>query len=167
MELMPEVDAARIASLGHSQGAGLTCYLAAVDPRIKVGVANCGAYSSRIQNNPFNIARPAWWTGRPALRPFMLAGKPLPIDVHELLALAAPRAFLNIVALNDVGFKEADEPLTRRSWEDLQRNVKKVYALHGNADRFEVIMHLNGHDFHDDIRPRAYAFLERHLGAPG
>jgi dienelactone hydrolase len=166
MEQMPEVDGARIASLGHSQGAGLTCYLAAVDQRIKVGVANCGAYSSRIQNNPFNIARPAWWTGRPALRPFILAGKPLPIDVHELLALAAPRPFLNIVALNDVGFKETDEPLTRRNWEDLQRNVKKVYALHGAGERFEVIMHLDGHDFHDAMRDRAYAFLEHHLGAP-
>jgi dienelactone hydrolase len=163
MEAMPEVDPNRLGSFGHSQGAGLTCYLAAIDPRVKVGVANCGAYPSRVQQNPFNHARTSWWTGRPALRPHILAGKPLPIDVHELLALAAPRAFLNIAALNDVGFSPADEPLTRPAWESLRANVRRIYALHGAEERFENLVHLDGHDFHDAMREVAFAFVERHL----
>lgn len=165
MQAMPEIDSQRIGSIGHSQGAGLTCYLAAVDSRVKVGVANCGAYPSRVQQNPFNLARTSWWTGRPALRPFILAGKPLPIDVHELLALSAPRPFLNIIALNDVGFKVEDEPLTRAAWENLRANVRKIYALHGAEEKFENLMHLDGHDFHDPMREQAYAFLDRHLKA--
>ena len=167
MQAMPEVDPERIGSIGHSQGAGLTCYLAAVEPRVKVGVANCGAYPSRVQHNPFNHARTSWWTGRPALRPYILAGKPLPIDVHELLALAAPRPFLNIIALNDVGFKVEDEPLTRPAWENLRMNVKKIYALHGAEDKFDNLAHMDGHDFHDPMREKAYAFLDRHLGGRG
>lgn len=167
MQAMPEVDPNRIGSIGHSQGAGLTCYLSAVEPRVKVGVANCGAYPSRVQQNPFNHARTSWWTGRPALRPFILAGKPLPIDVHELLALSAPRPFLNIIALNDVGFKVEDEPLTRPAWENLRMNVKKIYALHGAEEKFDNVAHMDGHDFHDPMREKAYAFLDRHLGGRG
>lgn len=167
MQAQPEIDAARLGSLGHSQGAGLTCYLAAVDPRVRVGVANCGIWPTRVRENPFHLARTSWWTGRPALRPYFLAGKPAPIDVHELLALAAPRPFLNIAALNDSGFDAADEPLTRPAWENLARNVGKIYRLLDAEDRFENALHLNGHDFHDPIRERAYAFLDRHLLPPG
>lgn len=167
LQAMPEVDASRLGSLGHSQGAGLTCYLAAVDSRVKVGVANCGAYPSRVQHNPFNHARTSWWTGRPALRAYILAGKPLPVDVHELLALAAPRPFLNIIALNDVGFGKEDEPLTRPAWASLRRNVRKIYALHGVEESFENLVHLDGHEFHEPMRAAAFAFVDRHLGGAG
>ncbi len=167
MQAQPEIDPARIGSIGHSQGAGLTCYLAAVDERVRVGVANCGVWPTRVRENPFHLARTAWWTGRPALRAHFLAGKPAPIDIHELLALAAPRPFLNIAALNDCGFSADDEPLTRPAWENLARNVKKIYALHGVAEKFENVLHLNGHDFHDPVRELAYAFLDRHLRSPG
>ncbi|MBI4624553.1 MAG: acetylxylan esterase [Verrucomicrobia bacterium] len=163
MQSMSEIDATRIGSIGHSQGAGLTNYLTAVDGRVKVGVANCGVWPTRVHKGPFNIARTAWWTGQPAMRPFLHAGKPPPIDVHELLALAAPRPFLNISALNDCGFSVADEPLTRAVWENLAQNVRKIYALYGAEEKFQSVLHLDGHDFHDPMRVRAYAFLERYL----
>jgi dienelactone hydrolase len=163
MQAMPEIDPQRLASLGHSQGAGLTCYLAAVDERVRVGVSNCGVWPARIHRNPFHQARTQWWTGQPANRPFCAAGKPFPIDDHELLALAAPRAILNISALNDSGFKPEDESFTRPAWENLGANVKKIYALFGAADRFQLRLHLDGHDFHDPVRELAYAFLDSHL----
>lgn len=166
MQTIPEVDAERIASIGHSQGAGLTCYLAAVDERVRVAVSNCGVWPARIHRNPFHLARTQWWTGQPANRPFCYAGKPFPIDDHELFALAAPRPYLNISALNDSGFKLEDEGFTRPAWENLAGNVKKIYALFGAADRFELRLHLDAHDFHDPMRELAYAFIDRHLKLP-
>lgn len=163
MQAMPEIDSTRIASLGHSQGAGLTHYLAAVDHRVKVGVANCGVWPTRVHKGPFHVARTAWWTGQPALRAFLHAGKPVPIDAHELFALGAPRPFLNISALNDCGFSATEEPLTRPVWENLAYNVRKIYALYGAEEKFKCVLHLDGHDFHDPMRERAYTFLERHL----
>lgn len=163
MQTLPEIDPDRIGSIGHSQGAGLTCYLAAVDERVKVAVSNCGVWPARIHRNPFHGARTQWWTGIPGNRPFCYAGKPFPIDDHELFALAAPRPYLNISALNDDGFKVEDEPFTRAAWENLGENVRKIYALYGAADRFELRLHLDSHDFHDPMRDLAYAFLDRHL----
>jgi hypothetical protein len=163
MQTMPEIDATRIGSIGHSQGALLTNYLVAYDRRIKVGVANCGVWPTQVHRGPFHIARTEWWTGVPALRPFCHAGKPMPIDVHELLALGAPRPFLNIAALNDNGFSVADEPLTRPIWENLAWNVRKIYALFGAEEKFQNVLHRDGHDFQDPMRERAYDFFERYL----
>jgi hypothetical protein len=159
----PEVDAQRIASLGHSQGAGLTCLLAAVDQRIKVAVSNCGVWPTRISKNPFNAARTEWYTARPSMRAFCWAGKPFPVDAHEMMALIAPRPYLNISALNDVGFSAEEEGFTRAAWSNLETNVKRIYALHGKAEHFGNVVHLKGHDFHDDMREISYAFLDRHL----
>lgn len=163
MQTFTEIDSCRLGSIGHSQGAGLTCALTAIDERIKLGVANCGVWPSRVAKNPFNAARTDWYTGRPALRPFLYCGKSIPIDVHELLALSAPRAFLNIVALNDVGFDEKDEPLTRPIWENLKYNVSKIYALYNVKDKFDNIIHLEGHDFLEKWREQAYTFIDRYL----
>ncbi len=163
MESFPEVDSLRIGSIGHSQGAGLTGILSAMDERIKVGVANCGIWPLRISKNPFNAARTGWWTGRPALRPYLHLGKPIPVDSHEILALSAPRPFLIITALNDVGYDEEDERFTRSVWENLNYNVKKIYALHGEEQKFNSILHMNGHDFPEEIRNKAYKFIERYL----
>lgn len=163
METFPEVDSSRIGSIGHSQGAGLTGILSAMDERIKVGVANCGIWPLRISKNPFNAARTGWWTGRPALRPYLHLGKSIPVDSHEVLALSAPRPFLIITALNDVGYSMEDEPFTRSAWGNLDYNVKKIYALYGEEDKFNSILHTEGHDFPEKIRKEAYAFIERYL----
>jgi len=158
-----EVDRTRIGSIGHSQGGGLTGYLMAVDERVKVGVSNCGMWPLRISKNPFNICRTGWWIGRPALRPFAWAGKPMPIDYHELLALSAPRPFMNISALNDCQWKAEEESFTRPAWENLEMNVKKVYALLGAPGGYRQTLHVRGHDFPNEMRDAAYAFLDEAL----
>lgn len=163
MERIAEIDPARIASIGHSQGGGITCYLMAVDPRVRVGVSNCGLWPHRIVKNPFHVARTGWWIGRPALRPHFLCGKPAPIDYHELFALAAPRPFLNISSLAEYQYAAADEPFTRAAWEDLARNVNKVYALLGAPDGFRLVTHTGPHDFPDALRAEAYRFIDAAL----
>jgi len=166
MQTFTEIDSSRIGSIGHSQGGVLTFYLSAVEDRVKVAVANCGVWPYNVKKNPFNLARTGWWTGFPALRPFMYAGKPLPIDAHEILALSAPRPFMNIQALNDWGFELEDEPLTRMIWKNLTYNVKKVYALYGAEHKFENIVHLEGHSFLEKQREQAYSFIDKFLLAP-
>ena len=165
IQQIPEADPEMIGSIGHSQGGGLTTYLMAVDKRVKVGVNNCGLWPSRAKKNPFDVARTAWWIGRPALRPFCLAGKDLPIDLHELIALAAPRKTMVIVALNDYGYQPKEEAVSRPPWENLKENVEKVFKLTSDADHFKLILHLEGHSFQLQMREKAYAFLEKALNS--
>lgn len=163
MESMPEIDRTRIGSIGHSQGGGITCYLMAIDARIRVGVSNCGLWPHRLNKNPFCVARTGWWIGRPALRSHFLCGKPAPIDFHELFALAAPRPFLNISSLAEYQYTAADAPFTSGAWEDLARNVNKVYGLLGAPGGFRLVAHLGEHDFPDDVRADAYRFIDAAL----
>jgi dienelactone hydrolase len=163
IQKIPEADPGRIGSLGHSQGGGLTTYLMAVDKRVKAGVNNCGLWPLKAQKNPYSLARTEWWIGRPALRPFCLTGKDFPADVHELMALAAPRPAMTIIALNDWGFQPPEESFSRPMWENLGANVRKVYSLFSAADRFELLLHFEGHSFPPAMREAACLFLEKWL----
>lgn len=163
MQRMPEVDSDRIGSIGHSQGGGNTVLAMAVEPRIKAGVSNCGIWPCRISKNPYGEARTAWWIGRPRLRPFCLAGKPFPVDIHEVMALAAPRALMNISALNERGYSVEEKDFTAPAFENMALNIQKVFRLYGRQSAFVSLTHLNGHSFKEDQRDAAYAFIEEHL----
>jgi len=163
LQTLDEVDPDRIGSIGHSQGGGITIDAMAVDDRIRAGVSNCGTWPLRLSKNPFNHARTGWWVGRPFLRPYCHAGKPFPVDMHECLALAAPRAIMNICALDDCMYTPDEEPITRAAFEDLADNVSSVFALTGAEDNFRNVLHLNGHSFLEEQRAIAYAFLDEHL----
>jgi len=163
LETVGEVDSERIGSIGHSQGGGITVHGMAMEPRLKVGVSSCGVWPMRLSKNPYNHARTHWWVGRPALRPYCLTGKPVPVDLHELMALAAPRPLMNQNALNDNQYSAEEEPVTRPALENLAANVRKVFELFGAGDNFQNILHLNGHGFIEAQRRPAYAFLEKHL----
>ena len=165
LETLDEVDVSRIGSIGHSQGGGITIHAMALDTRIKAGVSSCGDWPERLSRNPFNHARTSWWVGRPLLRPYCHAGKPFPIDLHEYLALAAPRAMLQIVALDDWMFGLEDEGITRPAFENLAENVADVYRLLNADDCFRSVLHTRGHGFEREQREEAYAFLDAHLEA--
>jgi len=161
--MVDEVDGDRIGSIGHSQGGGITIHAMALDSRIKAGVSNCGEWPARLSKNPFNHARTRWWVGRPRLRPFCVTGKPFPVDMHEYLALAAPRAIMNISALNDFGYSEGERPFTEEAFTNLTQNVGRVFDLLGAPDNFRCITHLEGHSFLAAQRDAAYRFLEEKL----
>jgi dienelactone hydrolase len=163
LQTLEEVDPARLGAIGHSQGGGITIHAMALDERLKAGVSSCGDWPARLSRNPFNHARTAWWVGRPFLRPYCLTGKPFPIDLHEYLALAAPRAIMNIVALDDWMYSLDEEAFTRAAWENLEEHVREVFALCGAAENFQNLLHTQGHGFSQPQRDQAYAFLDRHL----
>ena len=160
---MNEVDTARIGSIGHSQGGGITIHAMALDKRIKAGVSSCGMWPDRISKNPFNQARSGWWVGRPLLRPYCRTGKPFPIDMHEHLALIAPRAIMISSALNDCMYTPEEENIIRPAFENMAENVAKIFSLLGAADNFKMSLHSHGHSFVKEQRERAYAFLDSQL----
>jgi dienelactone hydrolase len=164
---MEEVDPDRIGSIGHSQGGGITLHAMALDPRIRAGVCNCGEWPQRLSKNPYNNARTGWWVGRPALRPYCLTGKPFPIDLHEYLALIAPRSILNIVALNDWQYSAQDEPFTRPAMERLEEAVSGVFRMLGAEGNYRQVLHTRGHGFLREEREIAYVFLDEKLGPLG
>ena len=163
LHTMDEVDPERIGSIGHSQGGGITIHAMALDSRIKAGVCNCGDWPMRLSKNPFNHARTGWWVGRPRLRPFCHAGKEFPVDMHEYLALIAPRAIMNISALNDNKYSEEERTITEPAFANLTENVAKVFGLVGAPENFRCITHFDGHSFPERQREAAYAFLEHKL----
>lgn len=163
LQTLEEVDPERIGSIGHSQGGGITLHAMALDQRIKAGVSNCGDWPSRLSKNPFNHCRTGWWVGRPFLRPYGHAGKPFPIDLHEYLALIAPRAILNIVALNDWSYTMEEEPITRPALDHLAETVSAVFSLLGAEGNFQQILHTRGHCFLEEQREVAYTFLDENL----
>jgi dienelactone hydrolase len=160
---MPEVDAERLGSIGHSQGSSVTVYTAALEPRIKVAVSNCGLWPWAINKNPFHLARNGWWIGRPALRPYIWSGKAPPADTHELFACIAPRPLLNVSALNDFQYSADESEANRPAWQEVERAVSEVYALLGAAGKFRQVLHAKGHDFDDPERDLAYRFVDEML----
>ncbi len=163
MQQMPEIDSQRIGSIGHSLGGGYTIYAMALDPRIKAGVSNCGIWPARMAKNPFGEARTEWWTGRPMLRPYCMTGKPFPIDIHEVIALAAPRAIMNISALNDCQHSIEEGIFTKPSFDNMENHIRKVYKIYGRETRFICTTHYEGHSFKESRREEAYTFLYHQL----
>lgn len=79
---LPFVDASRIGVFGHSLGGKLAMHLAALDPRVTVGVASEPGVGFANSNWP---------------DPWYLDGRiPHDVDHDELLSLVAPRKFLII-----------------------------------------------------------------------
>ncbi len=163
LEQMAEVKMDKIGSLGHSQGGGITIHAMAVEPRISVGVANCGIWPMRMSKNPYNEARSSWWVGRPLLRPFCLTGKEFPVQIQELMALAAPRPLMNISALNDYQYSAEEKDFTKQVFSNMEQCIKKVFSFYNKEDSFVNLTHLNGHTFMEPQRTCAYEFLRQYL----
>ncbi len=117
---VPELDAKRIAIVGHSRNGKAALVAAALDERIAMVVpsqAGCGgtapsrqsAEMAEIQANGrpkaesvavINKSFPHWFAGN--FKPFGAEPEKLPFDQHELIALCAPRPVLISCAVEDV-----------------------------------------------------------------
>ncbi len=144
LSAMPEVDASRLGCLGHSLGAKETLYLAAFDGRIRAAVSCEGGIGLGMSN----WEAPWYLNGRPA-------AIPPGMDHHELVALAAPRAFLLI------GGGDADGP---HSWPWVEAALP-AYRASGAEDRVGLLLHRSGHDFPDATRTEAFAWLDHWMAA--
>ncbi len=142
----PEVHPAHIGCLGHSLGGQQAVFTAAMDERIRAGVSSCGFASyETIFRDRINHNYAAYVPG--LLRY---------AEVGDVLALAAPRPFLVLAGNADRIFP----------FDGIVASVERArerYRALDAEDRLGFISVDAGHAFSDDLRERAYAWLDRWL----
>jgi glucuronyl esterase-like protein len=171
IETLDFVDATRIGSVGHSHGGITTLFGMAFDERIKAGASNCGFDTFRIDGNTWRwsratalLPRLGFYLSNPALSMEFYRAVPdseviqTPFEMHELLALVAPRPLFLSTSDEDFVFPNGGWSLRRA----LAR-VKPVYKLLGSEERLSSYFFDGGHNFPGDASSNAYAWLDRWL----
>ena len=157
LQSLPEVDPQRIGALGHSLGGHGTFFLAAYDERVRASVCNCGAAFFRHNFRVEAWARDHWYVYFGHIRPGILEGRLPPIDFHEIIALIAPRAFLDVSGLND------GDPITQRQRILMNLKIMDVYELSGAPQNFAFFAHGRGHSVAHESRQLIYGWMDTHL----
>lgn len=153
---LPEVDPERIGAIGHSLGGHNGLFTAVFEPRIKAVVSCCGftSFPKYMGGNLRGWAGPRYM---PRIEQrFELSPDRMPFDFAEVLAAIAPRAVFVVAPTGDDNF---DVEGVR----DGVRAAAPVFALHGAAEKLQVIYPDCQHDFPSAAREQAYQFLESHL----
>jgi dienelactone hydrolase len=160
LQRLDEVDRANIGTIGHSLGGHGAYFLAAYDERIKAAVCNCGGGGFRHDPKVEEWARDHWYIYFKHIRPRLLAGELPPIDIHEIIALIAPRAYLEVLGLND------GDPLLARQEVLMLMKVADIYQLVGKPENMGFFAHGRGHSVRYESRELIYGFLEAQLKVP-
>jgi hypothetical protein len=124
-----DIDAKRVAIVGHSRGGKASLWTAAQDQRFAICISNCsgntGAALARRQFgeriNRINTTFPHWFNTN--YKKYNNNENALPVDQHMLIALVAPRPVYATNASKDLW---ADPKGTFLSL----KNAEKVYALY-------------------------------------
>jgi dienelactone hydrolase len=153
---LPEVDTERIGCIGHSLGGHNTMFTMAFDPRIKVGVSNCG-FNSFLKYDNGNLK--GWTSAR--YMPLIASkygndAKKVPFDFTEIVAAFAPRPFLASSPTGDDNFEVSGV-------KDCITAALPVYELLGAKEKLQANYPECKHDFPADVRRVAYDFLDRWL----
>ena len=91
------------------------------------------------------------------LRAGILQGKLPPIDFHEIIALIAPRPFLDLSALND------GNPGTQRQRVLMLMRIMDIYQLEKAPQNFAFYVHGRGHSVAHESRQLIYGWLDTYL----
>lgn len=140
--------------MGNSLGGCAAMYIAAFDERIKAAVLSTG-----ISPNATNIYRSVNgqdWITPHVVKELRTGGVPS-WDLHEIIALCAPRAVLCLEPFND-----PYNPFTTTTI-DCVKSAWAVYNLLGEPQKLSLYLHGDGHDTVDDVRSFAYDWLARFL----
>ena len=159
---LPAVDASRLGVIGHSLGGHGAYFLAAYDERLKVAVCNCGGGTIRHNPTPECWARESWYVYFRHLRESMLRGEAPPLDIHQIIALIAPRAYLDLFAWND----EQGHTPSQRQRTLMMLKLTELYDLLGASPNIGFFIHGRGHSIPAESRALIYEFLQVHLGDP-
>ncbi len=163
---LPEADISKNVLTGHSRNGKTSLMGAAVDERIAVvissssGVGGCipsryGGESQFVEGIE-HITRnfPEWF--HPRWRFFAGREHKIPVDLHHLVALAAPRPCLLSSALNDT---------VEHTWA-LQHTylaVKPVYSLYGEENNFRILWRPGGHETWTEVIERYLDWCDLHF----
>lgn len=156
---LPIVDSAKITFTDHSRGGKLATWAAAFEERLTAVVGSSpvagGAipwrYSAdRYADETLEMSTrnyPHWY--HPRLRFFVGRENKLPVDMHEMLALIAPRAYMLTLGMNEGEVNAWGE-------ERGYLAAQKVYELLGAKDRFAL-------RFRPGIHPTYGSDIEEYL----
>jgi dienelactone hydrolase len=160
LETLPFVDAGRIGVIGHSLGAYNAFFLAAFDERIKASVSSCGFTTIGKASRPLAWSRTSWFVHLPRLAAYLKAGI-VPFDMHEVMALVAPRPVFNYTAGRDGLFPDVE------TIREASTQIGEVYQLLGAEERFRFLIADGPHDFPPAVREQAYGWLDKFLRSVG
>jgi dienelactone hydrolase len=171
LETLDFVDRERIGCVGHSHGGYTTLFAMAFDERIRAGASNCGFDTFRIDGNTWRWSRATalmprlgFYVSSPRLNMDFYRAVPdsevvsTPFEMHEMLALVAPRPLLLSTSDEDFVFPNGGWSARRA----LAR-IKPVYELLGAPEHLASYFFSGGHSFPNDAANNAYAWLERWL----
>jgi hypothetical protein len=171
LETLEFIDSSRVGSIGHSHGGITTLFAMAFDERIKVGASNCGFDTFRIDGNVWRWSHATalmpglgFYLGSPHINMNFYRAVPdsevieTPFDMHELLALIAPRPLFLSTSDEDFVFPNAGWS-ARRSLTRLE----PVYSLLNGAGNIEAHFFNGGHSFPNEVSSRTYEWLDRWL----
>ncbi len=153
----PEVDAERIAAIGHSLGGHNAIFLGVFDRRVKAVVSSCGWTPF---HDYYGGDLKGWTSDRyiPAIRDrYGLDPDKVPFDYYELIAALAPAAFFSNSPLRDSNFDW-------RGVEKVAPQVRRIYELHDTPEKLRIAYPDDEHDFPTIEREESYRFLEKWLG---
>jgi pimeloyl-ACP methyl ester carboxylesterase len=142
---LPEVDPNNIGIIGHSLGAKMALYAAAMDERISVVVASEGGIGFNFSNY-----EDYWYFGKYINE---IQNK---TDQHELLGLIAPRPFLLI---------GGDKSDTEKSWYYINAG-REVFNLYNKKERIGYYNHHSGHSPTPQAVYLGFKWLNHYLTKP-
>ena len=142
---LPNVDKNNIGIIGHSLGAKMALYAAAMDERISVAVASEGGIGFDFSNY-----QEYWYFGK------YIRDIQSETDQHELLGLMAPRPFLLI---------GGDRTDTEKSWYYINAG-KEVFNLYDGKEKIGYYNHHSGHYMTPQAVYLAFEWLDHYLNSP-
>ena len=115
-----------------------------------------------FRQNPMVLewARNRWYIYLKPLRPQLLEGRLPPIDMHHIIALVAPRPFLDLSGLND------GNTMTQRQRVLMNMEIMRVYELEQSPQNFAFYVHGRGHSAAYESRQLMAAWMDVHLKPP-
>ena len=150
---LPEVDPKRIGCIGHSRGGHGALFLAAFDQRVCLAVSSCG-FTRFVDDPTFHF-----WS-RPVNMPLVAERfgndpRQMPFDFPDVLCAIAPRPMFINAPSHDV--------MTLSGVKACLRAAERTYQKAGKSDHLEAAHPVCAHEFPDEVRRQAYAFMARFL----
>ena len=156
LSAQPEVDGERIGCIGHSLGGHNAMFTAVFDTRLKAVVSNCG-FTSFPKYYGGNLK--GWTSDRymPRIATVCeLNPVKVPFDFPEVVAALAPRPFLASAPVRDHNFDV-------EGVKDCMAAAQPVYNLLNAGQKLGANYPNCKHEFPEDVRKTAYAWLDRWL----
>jgi dienelactone hydrolase len=141
---LPSVNHDQLGVIGHSLGGLQALWLAWYDARITTAVSSCGFGLLKT------LVRDGINHGFATYVPGLLNV----CDLDLVAAAVAPRAFLLTAG-------ESDDLFPIDGVRAIVAAARRQYAEAGVSERFEAILFPSGHSFPDEVKERAYAFIDQ------